>query len=84
MRIINEGDAVVRLLGREWRIHNADGSLHASVPRGSPLNLTLALALALALAPALTRALTLALTPRPNQVPRGSPGVVGEPSPNPG
>jgi uncharacterized protein affecting Mg2+/Co2+ transport len=32
VRIINEGDAVVRLLGREWRIRNADGSLHASVP----------------------------------------------------
>ena len=36
MRIINEGDAIVRLLGREWRIRNADGSLHALVPRGSP------------------------------------------------
>ena len=70
MRIINEGDAVVRLLGREWRIHNADGSLHASVPRRCPLNLSLARARA--------RALTLALTPSPNQVPRGSPGVVGE------
>ena len=76
MRIINEGDAVVRLLGREWRIHNADGSLHASVPRRCPLNLTLARARARA--PALARALALALTPSPNQVPRGSPGVVGE------
>lgn len=36
VRIINEGGAVVRLLGREWRIRNTDGSLHASVPRGSP------------------------------------------------
>ena len=36
VRIINEGDAIVRLLGREWRIRNADGSLHALVPRGSP------------------------------------------------
>lgn len=36
IRIINEGTAVVRLLGREWQISNADGSLHASVPKGSP------------------------------------------------
>ena len=36
IRIINEGSAVVRLLGREWQIKNVDGSLHASVPKGSP------------------------------------------------
>jgi ApaG protein len=36
IRIANEGEAVVRLLGREWQIRNADGSLHASVPKGSP------------------------------------------------
>lgn len=36
IRIINEGSAVVRLLGREWQIKNIDGSLHASVPKGSP------------------------------------------------
>ena len=36
VRISNEGTSAVRLLGRAWTIENADGSEHASVPRGSP------------------------------------------------
>ena len=36
IRVRNDGDVPVQLLGREWCIRNADGSIHGHVPKGSP------------------------------------------------
>ena len=36
IRITNLGAKTVQLVGRGWDIRNADGSLHAAVPRNSP------------------------------------------------
>ena len=36
IRITNVGLVPVQVVGRQWDIRNADGSLQASVPRGSP------------------------------------------------
>jgi len=35
IRVSNEGGKPVQLIGREWRFRNLDGSVHASVPKGS-------------------------------------------------
>ena len=36
IRITNKGSSAVQVLGRQWTIRNADGSMHAEVARGSP------------------------------------------------
>ena len=36
LRLTNVGAVPVQVIGRSWDIRNADGSSHASVPRGSP------------------------------------------------
>ena len=36
IRIANVGTTPVQLVGRSWVIKNSDGTVHASVPRGSP------------------------------------------------
>ena len=36
LRVYNAGTVPVQVVGRCWEICNADGSIHASVPRGSP------------------------------------------------
>ena len=36
IRIANVGATPVQLIGRQWTIRNADGTVNASVPRGSP------------------------------------------------
>mmetsp|Transcript_18390 Transcript_18390/g.47094 ORF Transcript_18390/g.47094 Transcript_18390/m.47094 type:complete len:258 (-) Transcript_18390:174-947(-) len=36
IRVANVGTTPVQVIGREWKIKNNDGTLHASVPRGSP------------------------------------------------
>lgn len=36
VRLLNVGTVPVQVVGRGWNIHNADGSAHATVPRGSP------------------------------------------------
>eukprot|EP00656_Telonema_subtile_P009146 TRINITY_DN14288_c0_g1_i1.p1 TRINITY_DN14288_c0_g1~~TRINITY_DN14288_c0_g1_i1.p1 ORF type:complete len:267 (+),score=26.53 TRINITY_DN14288_c0_g1_i1:174-974(+) len=36
IRICNHGTDTVQVVGREWLIINRDGSIHASVPKGSP------------------------------------------------
>jgi len=36
IRICNQSDREVQLLGRQWDIVNRDGTLHASVPKNSP------------------------------------------------
>ena len=36
LRLYNVGEVPVQVVGRQWEICNSDGSVHASVPRGSP------------------------------------------------
>ena len=36
LRIANVGSTPVQLIGRQWTIRNSDGTVHASVTRGSP------------------------------------------------
>lgn len=36
IRVYNAGTVPVQVVGRCWTIRNADGTVHASVPRGSP------------------------------------------------
>lgn len=36
IRVCNVGAVPIQVVGRQWDIRNADGTVHASVPRGSP------------------------------------------------